>query len=133
MSPSFHRRHSLVWFMAALLAFGLLGAALPAAAQTSTNDTIQRILATRKPLPPPTDPYQRSLEDDLYRQAQRNQALSLQQAVNGRRQQTIDAFGSQLQNDLATRRQTDIQLWQQYQQNRLLQQRRLIIQKTGKP
>jgi len=133
MSGSFLRRRTAALFVAAVLAFGLSGLAPPAGAQTSTNDTILRVLATRKPLPPPTDPYQRSLEDDLYRQAQRNQAMALQRAVNGQRQQTIDNFGTSLQNDLTTRRQTDTLLWQQYQQNRQLQQRQLIIQRTGKP
>ena len=103
---------------AARLAVALLaplpGLVAAGAAAQSNTQTIQRTLDNLSPLPPPSEPYQRSREDQLQREQRRGQALGEQGRATQSQQQLIDRSGRQLQQDLQAQRQRDIQLLQQY-------------------
>jgi hypothetical protein len=83
-----------------------------ALAQTNTQ-TIQQTLGNFRQLPLATEPYQRSIDDQLYRQQLRDQALQSQGQAAQAQQQLIDQSGSRLQENLQAQRQHDVLVQQQ--------------------
>ena len=100
--------------------------AVAAVAQTNTQ-TIQRNLGNLQSLPPPTDPYQRSTEDYLYRQQLRDQARQGQAQGARTRQQLIDQSGQKLQQNLATQRQQQLQQQQRFYDYELQTQQQQLL------
>ena len=94
------------------LAAVLVLVAAAAAAQTST-DTVGRVLRDLQPLPPPTEPYERSRADQLEGERLRDERLLDQRQAVGAQQQLIDQSGRRLQQDLQDQRQRDLLLQQQ--------------------
>jgi hypothetical protein len=94
------------------LAAVLVLVAAAAAAQTS-SDTVQRVLRDLPPLPPPTEPYERSRADQLWRERLRDERLQDQRQAVRAQQQLIDQSGRRLQQDLRNRQQRDLLLQQQ--------------------
>jgi hypothetical protein len=104
-----------------------LGAAT-ALAQTNTQ-TIQQNLGNLQALPPPTEPYQRSTADYLYRQQLRDQARQTQAQRGQTRQQLIDQSGKKLQQNLSAQRQQQLQQQQQFYDYELQTQQQQLIQR----
>jgi hypothetical protein len=112
-----HHRWRAICFAIAVLS-PVLTLAGTAHAQTS-SDTVEQVLGNRRPLPLPTDPYERSQADQLYSEQLRDQSLQSQgQAAQGQ-QQMIDQSGRQLQQNLQTQRQQDTLSQQQSESIRL--------------
>src|SRR5882672_1729851 len=106
MVDNLHRRR-VVRFAGAMLASALALVATVALAQTS-GDTTEQVLGNRRPLPLPTEPYQRSRADQLYRERLRNQALQSQSQTAREQQRLIDQSGRQLRQNLQAQRQSDL-------------------------
>ena len=98
-----------------------------ARAQTS-SDTVDQVLGNRRPLPAPTDPYERSQADQFYNEQLRDQAQQSRDAAAQSRQQLINRSGQQLQRNLQSQQQTDTLMQQQSDAYRLryLQQQNLM-------
>ena len=97
------QRWWLAGLIVAMVAVG--GSGTAALAQTNTQ-TIQRTLGNMQslPLPPASDPYQRSTDDYLYRQQLRAQAQQGRAQATQNQQQLIDESGQVLQQNYATDR-----------------------------
>ena len=118
MDSALLRRRRLIGFAFAVLAPLVVFTAPPALSQTSTQ-TIQQTLGNLRSLPLATEPYQRSSEDELYRQQLRDQALRGRGQATQAQQQLIDQSGRQLQQNLQAQRQHDILVQQQSDAYRL--------------
>ena len=126
MDSTLLRRRVVGLAVATLVPLVILTAAA-ALGQTNT-ETIQRTLNNMQSLPPPSEPYQRSTADYLYRQQLREQAQQGQAQATQRQQQLIDESGQVLQQNLATDRQQQLQQQQQFYQYQLQSQQQRQIQ-----
>jgi hypothetical protein len=114
-----HYRWRAICFAITVLSPVLTLAGTASRAQTSSN-TVQQVLGNRRPLPLPTDPYERSQADQLYSEQLRDQSLQSQSQAAQGQQQMIDQSGRQLQQNLQAQRQQDT-LSQQQSESYLLQ------------
>jgi hypothetical protein len=105
-------RRRLIGLAIAMLTSLMVVAATGALGQTNTQ-TIQQTLGNFRQLPLASEPYQRSSDDQLYRQQLRDQALQGQEQAAQTQQQLIDQSGSQLQQNLQAQRQHDVLIQQQ--------------------
>ena len=101
-----NHRWRAICFAIAVLSPVLTLAGTATRAQTSC-DTVGQVLGNRRPLPLPTDPYERSQADQLYSEQLRDQSLQSQSQAAQGQQQMIDQSGRQLQQNLQTQRQQD--------------------------
>ena len=91
----------------------------PSALSQTNTQTIQQTLGNLRSLPLASEPYQRSSEDQLYRQQLRDQSLRSQGQATQAQQQLIDQSGRQLQQNLQAQQQRDDLVQQQSDAYRL--------------
>ena len=121
-----HHRWRAICFAIAVLSPVLTLAGTATRAQTS-SDTVGQVLGNRRPLPLPTDPYERSQADQRYSEQLRDQSLQSQSQAAQSQQQLIDQSSHQLQQRFRTQQQSDTLSQQQSESYRLqgLQMQRL--------
>jgi hypothetical protein len=109
-----HQRWRAICFAIAVLSPVLTLAGTTTHAQTS-SDTVGQVLGNRRPLPLPTDPYERSQADQRYSEQLRDQSLQSQSQAAQSQQQLIDQSGRQLQQSFRTQQQSDTLSQQQFE------------------
>ena len=118
------------WLTGLIVAMVAVGGSGTIALAQSNTQNIERTLGNMQslPLPPASDPYQRSTDYDLYRQQLRAQAQQGRAQATQKQQQLIDESGQVLQQNYATDRQQQLQQQQQFYNYQLQSQQQRVIQ-----